>query len=250
MKKYYEAHELAFTLILIAIYSVGQSFATSLNQMLGLNYSANAVFNVALSVFLLVFIFKSELNEKIGFCKPKLPASRFLWFIPLVIISTNNFWNGTNTNLLGGELACYITYMFCVGIVEEVLFRGLLFRALEKDSLKTAMIVSSVTFGLGHIINLFNGVSTDVVVTLCQIVGAVALGFLYVVIFYRGGSLIPCIISHSAIDVLSVFANENTLTSEKRIVFTLIHCLIVVIYTLILQKTLNKKSAVAEKERL
>ena len=47
--------------------------------------------------------------------------------------------------------------MLCVGFAEEVIFRGFLFRAMEKDNVKTAIIGSSVTFGLGHVLNLVNG---------------------------------------------------------------------------------------------
>ena len=36
-----------------------------------------------------------------------------------------------------------------------------------------------------------------------------AVGFLLVTIFYRGGSLIPCILAHSAINTLGTFANDG-----------------------------------------
>ena len=47
--------------------------------------------------------------------------------------------------------------MLFVGVLEEVIFRGLLFLAMAKDSMKAAVIVSSVTFGMGHIVNLLSG---------------------------------------------------------------------------------------------
>ena len=40
-------------------------------------------------------------------------------------------------------------------------FRGLLFTAIAKDNVKSAVVISSVTFGIGHIINLFNGSGMD-----------------------------------------------------------------------------------------
>ena len=241
MKKFYEKNELWFALILIIIYSIGQSFATSLNKAIGVDYSANLILNVVLTVFLLAFIHKNGLAKKYGLCKPTAPASRFIWFIPLIAISSINFWNGTAVNGSPVELACYIVFMFCVGIVEELLFRGLLFRALAKDNVRLAVIISSVTFGLGHILNLFNGVSSDVVVTLCQIVSAIAIGFLFVIICQRGGSLIPCIIAHSAIDVTSAFASEAGLTSGKYILFSAIQFVMIALYILVLLKTLPKK---------
>lgn len=109
--------------------------------------------------------------------------------------------------------------MLCVGFVEEVIFRGFLFRAIAKDNVKTAIVISSVTFGLGHLINLVNGSGMDLTENLFQIIGAIALGFLFVILSYRGGSLLPCIITHSTINITSVFANETGLTVEKRIIF-------------------------------
>lgn len=243
MRKFYEKNELWFTLILIAIYCVGQSFATSVNEMIGIGYSAQAIFSVVLTVFLLTFIIKNGLAQKYGICKPAVSSRKFLWFIPLVIISSINFWNGVAINFEPIDTACYIIFMLCVGFVEEILCRGLLFKAIEKDNTKSAIVISSVTFGLGHILNLFNGVSDNIVVTLCQIVAAIAIGFLFVIIFYRGGSLIPCIIAHSAIDVTSVFGNEVGLTMEKYILFSTIQLVFIIAYTLILLKTLPKKQA-------
>lgn len=54
----------------------------------------------------------------------------------------------------------------------------------------------------------------DLVGNLCQIVFAIAVGFLLVTIFYRGGSLLPCILVHSAINTLGAFANDTSLTTE------------------------------------
>jgi len=46
---------------------------------------------------------------------------------------------------------------------------------------------------------------------------AIAVGFLLVTIFYRGGSLLPCIIVHSAINTLGTFANDANLTTEIQV---------------------------------
>lgn len=239
MKKTYEKNELTFTLIWIGIYVISQSIANSIH-ILGIEYSANAVVNIVLTVLLFQFINKNGLLEKYGLYKTSIPASKFLWYIPLFILATHNLWNGFAFNLPFAGSICYIIYMLGVGFVEEILFRGFLFKALEKDNVKTAIIVSSVTFGLGHLVNLINSNGMDLVTNLCQVVGAIALGFLFVTIFYRGGSLLPCILTHAAIDVASCFANEVGLTPEKRILFSLSRAIIVIAYTFILLKTLPK----------
>lgn len=85
----------------------------------------------------------------------------------------------------------------------------------------------------------------ELVANIFQVFGAIAFGFLFVIIFYRGNSLLPCIITHSAINILSAFAKETGLTLEERIVFSLIQLVIIVIYVVILTRTLPKKEGTA-----
>ena len=101
--------------------------------------------------------------------------------------------------------------MIGVGFLEEIIFRGFLFRMMEKDNVKTAIIVSSVTFGIGHIINLLN--SADILPTLIQIMYATAGGYLFVTIFYKSKSLWPCIITHILVNSLSIFNGTDNVIS-------------------------------------
>ena len=78
---------------------------------------------------------------------------------------------------------------------------------MEKDNIKSAIIVSSITFGIGHIVNLFNG--ADFIPTLVQMCYAISLGYLFVIIFYKSKSLVPCIIAHILINSLSIFNVQN-----------------------------------------
>lgn len=126
--------------------------------------------------------------------------------------------------------------------MEEVIFRGFLFAAIAKNNVKSAIVISSVTFGVGHIINLFNGSGMDLINNLCQIVFAIAVGFLLVTLFYRGGSLLPCIIVHSAINTLGTFANDADLTTEMHLLHLAILIAVTVAYTLILTKTLPRRT--------
>lgn len=240
MKKLYEKNELTFAIIWIVIYCVLQSLANPLNKLIGIECSVNAVLNIALTVILFYWIRKNGLLKRYGLCKTSVPAQKFLWYIPLLILASHNLWNGIAINLPLIDTVCYICYMLCVGFVEEVLVRGFLFKAIAKDNVKMAIIISSVAFGLGHLLNLVNGSGMELVANLCQVVGAIAIGFLFATIFYRGGSLLPCIITHSAINAVSAFANETGLIAEKRIMFSASRFVIVVIYTLILTKTLPK----------
>lgn len=243
MKKLYEKNELAFAIVWIVVYCVLQSLANPLNKIIGIEYAASAAFCIAQSIVLFTFIQKNNLLEQYGLCKSFVPAWRFLYYVPLVILASGNLWNGVAVNYTPLETACRIVCMLGVGFLEEVIFRGLLFAAIAKDNIKSAIVISSVTFGIGHIINLFNGSGMDLASNLCQIVFAIAVGFLLVTIFYRGGSLLPCILVHSAINTLGTFANDTNLTTQMQLTHIAALIAITVAYTLILTRTLPKRQS-------
>ena len=230
-----------FAIAWIVVYCVLQSLANPLNKLIGIEYAASATFCILQAVVLFTFIRKNNLQKRYGLCKSPVPAQRFLFYVPLVILASGNLWNGAAINYTPAETACRIVCMLCVGFLEEVIFRGLLFRAIAKDNVKSAIVISSVTFGIGHIINLFNGSGMDIVNNLCQIAFAIAVGFLLVTIFYRGGSLLPCILVHSAINTLGTFADDANLTTEMHLLHLGILIVVTVAYTLILTRTLRKK---------
>lgn len=234
MNKYYLKNELNFTIVWILVYCVLQSLANPLNKMIGIEYAASAAFCILQCIVLLIFIQKNNLYEKYGLCKPIVSARYFLYYVPLFILASSNLWNGIAIHYSLVETVCRIICMLSVGFLEEVIFRGFLFVSIAKENIKSAMIISSVTFGIGHIINLFNGSGMDLVSNLCQIVFAVLVGFMLVTIFYRGGSLIPCILFHSAINTLSTFSNDLNLTTEIQMLHLSILIAITITYTLIL----------------
>ena len=240
MKKLYEKNELTFAIIWIVVYCVLQSLANPLNKAIGIEYAASAVFCILQAIVLFSFIRKNNLQKRYGLCKSSVPARRFLYYVPLIILASGNLWNGAALNYSPAETACRIACMLCVGFLEEVIFRGLLFTAIAKDNIKSAVIISSVTFGIGHIINLFNGSGMELADNLCQIVFAIAVGFLLVTIFYRGGSLLPCILVHSAINTLGTFANDANLTTEMHLLHLAVLIVITVAYALILTRMLSK----------
>ena len=241
MKKLYEKNELTFAIVLIAAYCILQSLANPLNKIIGIGYSASAVFCVLQTIILFIFICKNNLPKRYGLCKSSVPAGRFLYYVPLIVLALGNLWNGVAVNYTVAETVCRVVCMLCVGFLEEVIFRGFLFAAIAKDNIKSAVVISSVTFGIGHIINFFNGSGMELISNLCQVVFAIAVGFMLVTIFYRGGSLIPCILVHSAINTLGTFSNDTNITKEMRLIHIAILIVITVAYTLILTRTLPKK---------
>ena len=208
MIKLYEKNELTFSLVWIGFYVVLYSAADNLSTSLGTAKIITAPLSIVMAFVLLVWITRNGLKEKCGLCKVKADGRKYLFFFPLVIIASTNLWNGFALHMTLPETALYIVSMLCVGFIEEIIFRGFLFNALRKDNVRQAIIISSLTFGIGHIVNLLNG--AELLETMLQICYAAAIGFLFTVIFYTSGSLIPCVITHSAINSLSAVAGTRT----------------------------------------
>lgn len=227
MTKLYKKNEISFAIIWIVAYVVLSSLADQLSETIGVMKSATALLHIVMSLLLFFWIRNNDLCEKYGFCRPAVPAKRFLYYLPLIIIASTALWGGIKIQYGFPDALMFFISMCCVGFLEEVIFRGLLFRAMEKDNLNTAIIISSLTFGLGHIVNLFNGSGRDPVSSMIQIVFAVLVGFVLVLIFYHGKSLIPCILFHSANNALKVFATEGSMNPQTELVLNLV--LIVVV---------------------
>ena len=243
MMKLYKKSEITFAILWIVAYVVLSSLADQLSETIGVMKSVTAALHMVMSLILFFWIRNNNLSEKYGFCRSVVPAKRFLYYLPLILIASTAFWNGVKLQYELPEAWLYIISMCCVGFLEEVIFRGLLFRAMEKNNLKTAILVSSLTFGLGHIVNLFNGSGKDLPLTILQIIFAVLVGFVLVLIFFHGKSLIPCIVFHSANNALKVVSAEGNLNPQAELVLNLV--LIVVVlggYSLYLVKTFSKKA--------
>lgn len=208
MKKLYEKNELTFSIICIVAYVVLFSYADKISNDLGTVKIITTPLTAVFSAFLFIWVKKNGLTEKLGLCMPKVSAERFLYYIPLIILSSTNLWRGVTMNYSVFESVLYVISMLFVGFLEELIFRGFLYKAISKDSEKQAIIISGLTFGIGHIVNLLNG--ADVLPTLLQMCYAVAMGILFAVIFYKSKSIIPCIISHSVINSLSTFGAESS----------------------------------------
>jgi len=236
MKRLYEKNELAFALIWIGIYVVLFSVADGLSEALGVQKLVTAAVGLLLMLGLYIWVLRNGLAETYGFCGLKRSPREYLYFIPLLLIVSVNLWWGVQFRLSPLETALYVFSMLCVGFLEELIFRGFLFKALSKDHLKQAIIISSVTFGIGHIVNLLN--DADFVPTMLQICYAVAAGFLFTYIFHTSGSLWPCILTHGAINGLSVFAADTAELMTNRIGTAVFLCVASVAYSVyIVRKT-------------
>ena len=214
MKKLYERNELSFALVWIGLYvvvmNIAPQFCGGFDDLAGktvLQVLVPVICICVLAVVSTVWIMRNGLSEKYGLCRFKGSWKQFLFFIPLIIMSCVNLKNGLGLNAPLAVALLMMVNLAVAGYVEEVIFRGFLFRAMAKDNLRSAIIVSAVTFGAGHIVNLANTV--DTLGVLLQVCYAIVIGFLYTIIVYKGGSLWLCIASHMFVNGSSTFALEQ-----------------------------------------
>ena len=242
LKKLYDKSKIWFAILWIIAYCVLMSVGDALSASIGIEKSVTLAIGILLSAILLLFLKKNRLFSDYGFCKPKASAKSMLYYIPILIMLTVNLWYGVSLNYDALETVLYILAMLCVGFLEEVIFRGLLFETMRKDSVKAAIIVSSVSFGIGHIINLINGSGAELLPNMLQVVYATAAGFMFVMMYYKSKSLLVCIAAHGIFNALSVFSNEANATSEIRILTAILLTVITGSYALYLVLSMKGKT--------
>ena len=234
LKKLYDKSKIWFALSWIIAYCVLMSVGDAISTWIGIEKSVTLAIGIVLSAILLLFLKNNGLFTCYGLCAPKSSAKSTLYYLPIIVMLSANLWYGVTLNYGGLETVLYIMAMFCVGFLEEVIFRGLLFETMRKYNLKVAVIVSSVTFGIGHIINLINGSGAELLPNLLQIVYATVAGFMFVMMYYKSKSLLVCITAHGVFNALSVFANEASAMNEMRVLTALLLIVITGSYALYL----------------
>lgn len=196
--------ELFYTIIYIIFYVISNSIVLNNYGQISIQ---SLLVNTVITITLISTIISTKKTKYYGLIKVNKPK-KYLYFIPLILLVLINFIGGIKIVNTPKEIVLFMLTMLEVGFIEEILFRGFLFKTIEKDDQKTAIIITSLTFGIGHIVNLLNG--ADFIPTLIQIIYSVSVGYLFVKILIKTKSLWPCIITHSLLNALSIFSNQTT----------------------------------------
>ena len=237
MQNIYKKNELVFALIWIGVYVIGISIADSLSEQFGILKVVTVPVALVLSLFLYGWIRKNKLKQYYGLRQvASVDYRKYLYFLPLLVLATANLWNGMVFEHAFLDTFLFIVCMLFIGFLEEIIFRGFLFKALSRKNVRSALLISSVTFGMGHIVNLLNG--ADFLPTLLQIGYATAIGFLFTVLFLKTKSLWPGILAHAFINATSLFAVEGN--GSVQLVSSLVMVFISVGYALYLSRVVTE----------
>ncbi len=117
--------------------------------------------------------------------------------LPMLVVVSNGI-KAASTNLV----IWFTIYTIIVGFVEEGLMRGVVLHALLPMGVMRAVVLSSLFFGLGHLLNILQGASPSA--TVIQIIYSILLGIGFAGARLYSGSIWPAIVIHFLIDFVDV----------------------------------------------
>ncbi len=168
----------------------------------------NTVVNIISAIplyFISLWWFKPDLKNVIRKADTGLFIRFIIAFVIFWIVSVVVDILALNGGLGIPSFAKLLTAI-AAGTMEELLFRGFLITPMLKGNVDrkriiTAIIISSVAFGLIHSTNIFMG--ADVGMTIKQLFTSALLGVCFGSMYIATGSLLPCIIIHTVHDIVA-----------------------------------------------
>lgn len=145
-----------------------------------------------------------------GFRLPAKPHSLWLFSVPCLPIILNMAYFGVSYPGIE-RLLLFLAIALLVGFVEESYFRGMILRALLRRGPWQAVIISSLCFGILHLLNLAGGAT--LAATLLQVVYAAAIGLMYAALALRTQTILPLIVTHGLTDFVGFLALNSTVNT-------------------------------------
>jgi len=237
MIKVMEKNSVRLALIWIAIYVMLVNIGGIISEEIGIMDSATGVILVLFSLLLLKYLKKNKWIEKFGIRKiTKADMQKTLFYLPLVVLALLQFVNGIKSPLSSVTLLTTCLLMIGVGFVEELIFRGFLLEAIwNKSGMNRAVVISGITFGFGHFINLFRGYGY--VDLLTQILTASVIGIVLALLVAITKNIVPGILFHIVFNISGTLSNEVSGLQE---IYTLLAILVICAgYLVYLVKTMK-----------
>jgi CAAX protease family protein len=180
----------------------------------------------------------------------RLPAKpHYLWFftVPCLPIILNIAFSGVGYPGMG-RLLLFLALALLVGFVEETYFRGMMLRALRIRGPWQAVIISSLFFGIVHLLN--GAAGANLAATLLQVVYAVAIGLMYAALALRTQTILPLMVTHGLTDFFGFLAFTSTIvtTGLSPLVFivTAGEIIVYTAYSIILMRQMKAQAFGAE----
>lgn len=208
---------LLFSILLLIIYILTNTLLSN----------ASLFLNSILLIIMVLYINRNHLNEYYGLCLSKIENRKFLYYLPLLMLIGVNLINGIRYDV--SFLA--IINIVVISINEEMIFRGFIFKAVDKN---VAIIISLSSYIICHLIIY------DYSNIYLEILSSLILGYMYLLLIDKSGSLLPSIVTHSLMSITLLLRIDGTIIND--LMLLIISFLIAVDYCLFMIHTIKKPS--------
>lgn len=192
------------------------------------------------------YIIRYKGISKLGFrSAEKGAAKRMLYFSPLLLIALSPFAAGINFNSGAALILANLFLTLGIGMAEEIFFRGIICGAWLGRGVGKAMMISSLLFGLSHILNIAGG--AELGETVLQICFAQVYGMVFALIFAESASLLPCVLLHALHDFCAFISGEGS--AQFEIILGAVQFIVLLVYFLYLFRITARKREPAMKGR-
>lgn len=185
----------------IGIYVVVVNIGDWISDVFGRPNSATTALLAVLAVGLVLYLRSDGWLRYYG-VRPvrRRDFSATLFYIPLVLVAVMQYTKGLRNDLDLTAVLVIVALMICVGFLEELIFRGMLLRSIQRTSnLRLAIVISGVTFGIGHIVNIARGMTG--LNQVIQIGFGVVLGIVLALLFAVTETIVPLIVFHTLLNI-------------------------------------------------
>jgi membrane protease YdiL (CAAX protease family) len=149
-----------------------------------------------------------------------------LFYLPVIALPFLNLFYGINYKLSIIDVLALLAMYIGVGFMEEIIFRGLMFKALdEKWNRYIVVLFISLTFAIGHIVSVV-AIGQSLPDTILQIINAFVVGFMFMLIILASGNLSVCVITHILYNFfasISLINSTNTQIIYANLVITALY---------------------------
>lgn len=236
-------HALAWIGLYVAAVMVGDALSAGVGVANSVTVPALLVLSVALVVYLRANGWLTRYG--IRATRPE-DFTRSIYYAPLVVIVLLQLTKGFRGELDTPAVVLVVALMAAVGFLEELIFRGLLYRALlTRRGVTGAVVISGVTFGLGHVVNLTRDYTA--VQQALQVAVGIGLGIVLALLFALTGSILPLVAFHA---VLNVAGSVTARDDRAEVVVVAVTLAICALYAVFLFRQLQRRGDVRAEPEL
>ena len=223
LKRFTSKHTLLFSSILVLISSLIISIDIDGNPLSGWDFALTRII-VILYLILLMKHYSFLRRNEFGLCKF---SATMIGGMPLMMIGASSTLLINSRAITFQKLPMcstalkFILNMLLIGIVEELLYRGVIFNFLlekwktHKYYPTLPIIASALFFGLAHFVNVFTFSLPNV---LMQVINSSCSGVLFATLFWKYRNMLGIVVVHALTDCLALFAQELFPSTSRSIV--------------------------------